>query len=276
MNTGTMVFRDDIEGARIRYETLLESLRGDDDRIAAAAGVHGRRTGRVWAGGAGVLGAAVLVGTSIYEGLFTGGLGAQRHEGVILFVLWGSWLAMVLAYIAARAASKLGGPRLDRESGDVHADIARLETSRPLDAARRRADRIEFRSIALPMMALALLMPLTLHSIVAHLANIGRNFDGWILISLVIVGHAHLVLMALAIRFAHRARDMSIAEIKETHAKALWKTFGFTVLASALPGAILYLIPPLLTAATGLVVVPVMFHLARRWIVTERGALGVA
>jgi hypothetical protein len=101
------------------------------------------------------------------------------------------------------------------------------------------------------------------------------DFDIWIMLSLVIVGHAHIVLAVLGARFASKARDMSIDEVELSRGRAQWVAFGYTLLASALPGALLFLIPPVLTAATGVIVAPVMFNLASHWIRSERRDLAV-
>ena len=46
------------------------------------------------------------------------------------------------------------------------------------------------------------------------------------------------------------------------------------MLAAALPGAVAFLLPPLITAVTGLVVIPLLFRWMARSLVAERGLLG--
>jgi hypothetical protein len=53
-----------------------------------------------------------------------------------------------------------------------------------------------------------------------------------------------------------------------------WAALGVTVV-SAIPGAFLFLIPPAITTATGLLFIPAMFGMMRRRIVQERNALQV-
>jgi hypothetical protein len=271
MSTTTFAYRDENEGARIRFRTIVDRLRQDDEETAVAHVIHSRRTGRIWAGVTGVAGMSAIALTALCTALSGA---AYRDSDTLTHLLWISWPAMGAAYVMGRIWSERGTTRRRaalRETDDASADLARAEAEEPLDDAFDRADALEVRSVRLPLIALALLMPLTLHSLLVG----GRGFDMWIMLSLLIVGHAHLVLAWLGARFAKEAREMSIADVETERSKAQWAAFGYTVLASALPGAILYLIPPALTAVTALCVAPVMFNLASHWITSERRALGV-
>ena len=127
------------------------------------------------------------------------------------------------------------------------------------------------------MMALALLAPLTIHLVVYALfrQRAVDRFDTWIATSLVVVGHAHMVLAYLAWRFAKRMRALTTEAIAEGAAGRGFREYGYTVLASAIPSALLYLLPPILTAATGLLFVRPMFRAMTDAVVRERRALGV-
>jgi hypothetical protein len=145
----------------------------------------------------------------------------------------------------------------------------------------RRADAFEKASVALPLMAIALLAPLTIHAGVwAAILGIQGDlsafpeFDGWVAMSLVIVGHAHLLLAFFGYRFAKKLREMPLSEIDRAGSSMAWRAFWWTVFASALPGAILYLIPPVLTLLTGLLFSPAMFFLMWKRVIAERKALG--
>jgi hypothetical protein len=53
----------------------------------------------------------------------------------------------------------------------------------------------------------------------------------------------------------------------------VWKYYGWVVLASVVPGIVAIAIPVLLTAVTGLVLIPLMFHSALRKTLNERAIL---
>jgi hypothetical protein len=271
MSTLNLAYRDDLEGARIRYQALVDRSREHDSELAAVANVHARRTGRAWAGATGIACAAALVPASVFAFMAerdypTGGLSA---------LLVGSWAAMGVAYALGRIRGRLALASAEKPSGDVFADLARLEAERPIQDARSRASSIELRSVRLPAIAIALLLPLTTHALVGLPAASWR-FDQWIMLSLSIVGHAHVVLAWLAARFAKRAVTTTREDVVPARRKAMWAAYGWTILASAIPGAILLLIPPILTAITGLVVVPLVFWLAERWVVEDRADLTAA
>lgn len=68
------------------------------------------------------------------------------------------------------------------------------------------ADEWELPSIGFPLMAIALASPLTLHFLVGALIGEAADYDGWIVISMAVVGHCHLILAGLAWRFARQIR----------------------------------------------------------------------
>jgi hypothetical protein len=165
-------------------------------------------------------------------------------------------------------------------SGDLGADLARLEAVEPLRDARDLATAWERRSAALPMAAISLLAPLTLHGMVwfglARTTEAGsglEDFGSWIALSVIIVGHAHLALLVCAVRWAWRLRRVDTFELRASGGKG----WGTALLVSAgiacLPGVVLLAIPPILVAVTGLAFVPLMYHLMARTIERERTAL---
>lgn len=87
-----------------------------------------------------------------------------------------------------------------------------------------------------------------------------------------LVSHAHLVPAAMALRFAKRLRSAPTEEIQRRTPSA-WSAWGAAVGAAAIPGSLLLLVPPLLVAATGAMLVPAMFNWARRQVWWERGLL---
>src|SRR5262249_59716756 len=104
-------------------------------------------------------------------------------------------------------------------------------------------------SIAVPMTALALILPLTLHYAVALILRVsvpdGRDFDGWISLSLLFVGHCHVVLAYQAWRFARALREtpdvFSVGLIAD---RSGWQAWGVTIAASLVAGVLLVLVRP--------------------------------
>jgi hypothetical protein len=124
------------------------------------------------------------------------------------------------------------------------------------------------------MIAVSLLAPLTIHAFVATILGASAaHFDEWIAISLVVVGHAHLAHAWRCYAFATGARVLDADELMLARPRAEWRAFGIAVVVSALPGALLYLIPPILTAGTGILFNPILFRGMTRTIVAERRAL---
>ncbi|MFT3768843.1 MAG: hypothetical protein QM820_25645 [Minicystis sp.] len=272
MTTTTFAYRDATEGARIRHADLSARRARDERALADAQLARGRRSGRIAAGAAGIIGAVALVGTTLVHAFGHG----HPIAGVPTAVLLGAWPAMVLAYLGGRDDLRrrllTSNERLAR---DLHAEIARLEQTLPVARVREQAARLERLSVALPLVAIALLAPLTLHALAFLLASGSlREFDGWIALSLAIVGHAHVVLAWRGWRYARRLRDEDSATVRGGWLHEAQATYGYTVLASAIPGALLILLPPFLTGLTGFFVIPLAFYVMARRVVTERALLG--
>lgn len=271
----TLAYRDDAEGAAIRLADLVTRRTRDDRALAGAQRAHGRRTARIAAGTVGVVAAAALASVTAAAQLAH----VPLPRGTSTAVLLAAWPAMALAYAAGRVDlwRRLGraiapAPR----ARDLHAEIARLEQEVPVARTRARASSIERASAALPLIATALLGPLTLHAIVYGVASndLMNHFDTWIGLSLAIVGHAHLVFAWMGHRYAARLRSATSDEIRRTWLRQALKAYGYTVLASAIPGAIFILLPPILTALTGLFLASLAYCVVSAAIVTERGLLG--
>ena len=264
----TIAYRDSLEGLRIRYAELLAE-RTQDPSLAGASRVFGARTGRIWAGNTGIAGAVLLA---------LGALATLAVPGLPLTtLLLLSWPAMLGAgavgwVLADRRVRREGAPR---PTGDVRTDLARLQAALPASALRDLAVDRERRSLARPMIAVALLAPLTIHAVV-YLGFGGglAAFNNWIGLSLLCVGHAHLALAWGCHRFARNAASLTGYALEQAGRRAQWRAFGFAVLFAALPGGVLYLIPPILTAATGLLFNPILFLKMTGTLVAERAALG--
>jgi hypothetical protein len=153
-------------------------------------------------------------------------------------------------------------------SGEMQTDLGILARFNPLAELRGRLARIEPWSLELPLIAASLLTPLTLHFLVAtFLAGPDlRGFATWIRVSLVVVGHAHLALAACAVRYARRLRREDSLNVHREWGRALAIAVGV----AALPGVILFVVPPALSALTGITFIPIMYMLADAWVRSER------
>ncbi len=168
-----------------------------------------------------------------------------------VFILAGAWLAAVAVYLAVLAGSYL-----------VRSSLPPLELARDLGPGSSS----ERTALLLPLVSVALVGPLSLHGVIALLLGCGPGpigFDEWVMASLIVVGHAHLVFAFLVGRHA-----TMLAE--DTRGVSAKRTFLWTTLASAIPGVLLYAIPPVLTAITGAVLAPPMYGWARRTLAVER------
>jgi hypothetical protein len=259
-----LAYRDFVMGARVRYDDLVERARHATG-IAAASRVFAARTARIWAGAAGIAGTVLLVTVAIATAWF-GWRSSFLTEILVL-----SWPVMGAAYLLGRyfGAARVARLAVPRPTADILADLARLEGARPVEVARAGAARLERASMALPMVAVGLLAPLSIHAPFAFMLAHGE-VDRWILLSLAIVGHAHLVLAAMYVYFARRASKLDSEALVAARSRLEWSAWGATVAASAVPGIVFLLIPPVLTAVTGLLFNPVLCRGMVKTIVAER------
>jgi hypothetical protein len=192
------------------------------------------------------------------------------------YVLLGTWLAMVAVFVSVllirRRQLLRSGRRALLATEDVFGDLSRLERASPCELIVRRAHRLEVWSFVLPAVSLTLLLPLTLHLAVGttFLSMPLAQFNAWILISLLLVGHAHLTLIILSVVHVLRVRSeldrgATVGGVRHGFWALLW-----TVTASTIPGALLLCVPPILVALTGLLFIPWMFHWISRRAEGER------
>jgi hypothetical protein len=267
-----------VQRAREVVAPLLPQLRN----------VAGLRLARALAGGVGLVGAAVTVA-----------LTCLREDASSTYALLGSSAAALATYVVSRAL--FGAFALVREpsrpaqalrlTGRLDLDLAYLDAVDPVRSLERRegegASMLESLSLTLPLAALSLLMPLTLHYVFASVAarvvvpdgggQSAAAFATWIRISCVVVGHAHLALMLLAIGFGRRLARSSREQFAAMRIHSEWgSALGITVAVATVPGILLLAVPPLLSALTGILFVPLMFIAARRWALDERAVSELA
>jgi hypothetical protein len=262
---GTGGYRDPFPFPRERLADLLVDRARQLPLARLVAHVVAARAGRATFGAVGIAGAAAMVGCAL-AGLRGGELGA---------VLLGTWAAALVAWAVARVAfgivaSRAGGP--PRLTGDLHHDIARIAGAKP----PRAGHGLEISAAVLPMVAVSLLAPLTIHLafwsfFLREPFDSMRTFDTWIVISFAIVGHCHCVLAYLAGRYGARLVGDPLVGLPLLERG--WTSLGLVVLASCVPGIALIGIPPALTALTGAAFIPALYATMRRIITNERRAL---
>jgi hypothetical protein len=181
---------------------------------------------------------------------------------------------LVIAYVAAWWMFDGVVERGVRRSlpRDTPAAVARSLEAR---AVVERAGRA---SLAVPFAAIALLGPLTLHLTVVGLYRLGGNivtatdFGAWIAWSAVVVGHAHIVAAVLAVGAAYDIAASSREHGAMRRNGSFGKVWLGSVVASAIPGALLVALPPIIAAVTGIVLLGPMIVL-RAWFLKERATV---
>jgi hypothetical protein len=119
-------------------------------------------------------------------------------------------------------------------------------------------------SYAVPTTGVALLMPLSLHLVVASaIGETAAGFDTWAKLGLIVAGTAHI---AFAICTTSRAVALAQGRI----ATSTRQIFVYTLVVSAIPFGLLLMIPPLVVGLTGLVMLPVIDYMPTM-IERERG-----
>lgn len=263
-----------------RLADLRERREHDALFVDVARRVASRRIGRAVGGGVGVVMAAAAFAMGLLGFAHDGSPGTDRVASTaLLFLAWPVAIAAALtARFIARPLLSLGG-RVAM-SGNPSVDLARLEAADPLPEARDLAMSWERWSAALPMAAVSLLAPLSIHGLVwwafarPQVAASGmEDFGTWIGVSVILVGHAHLALLGCAVRWAYKLRSVRTPKLPI----GLGRAWGTALLVSAcfacLPGIVLLAIPPLLVLVTGLAFVPLMYHWTASTLARERMAL---
>jgi len=261
------VYKDHLFAAKCRLEGLHDTSLSSSTLPPDLIRLYAYRQARIWTAAIGIAG-FVLVLFDV--------LGGGRYSTHILLL---AWLVMSIVYGAtmtiARFHLRRVATRCARPTGDVFLDLARLESDAAVRDAVVRTHRLEQASFALPLAVLALLAPLSLHFIfsLVFLQVSLTSFGGWIAISLLIVGHAHITLLVLAVLHVARLRRELDAGQQVAGASRGFKALLWTTFASAIPGVFLLCIPPPMVFLTGLVFVPWAFAWTARRASSERGRL---
>jgi hypothetical protein len=201
---------------------------------------------------------------------------AGRESGLLTALLLSAWPAALVVWGLTRT---MAGGAIRRRvhaplalTGDAGEDLLRLQREDSLGEARALAARWEWAGAALPLAALSMVAPLSLHFLVrslfapVHVAD----FDGWIVLSVILVGHAHVALCICAVLWARALSERHTATLADGLRGSMFKALFITVGVAALPGILLMGIPPLLVLVTGLVFVPAMYAATVRCMQRER------
>lgn len=279
-------YRDDgwllerLAEARSSYRAKVGLVPGDVRRVLRT------RLARVGAGISGTVGAVALAVIALF-----GHLTDTRVERVLSVALRGAWLAMlvgaVVGWILAGpfAQAKLDAALSDVEGGARDASLRRLveriEHKTPASDLHFLASRLETPSVAFPLVATSLLGPLSIHYLVwfgwnllaptlpIEIAAIDRDFGDWIQLSLLVVGHCHVVL-AWAAWQAGASTPRLPTEVLATDGMSQGlRAIGLVTLFSVLPGVVLCLVPTAIVLVTGLFV-PLAFAAVRGLVRRER------
>jgi hypothetical protein len=261
---------------RDRRDELLALREAElDDAWPDVSRIYARRAGRIAAGAFATCGAAWLVVSALVR-YAEADATSRTLTPILLCTVALVPFAYALGWVAARLALRGARRKGLSLTGNVFVDLARLDHDERRAAVTHRANRLEHASVAATLVGWALLAPLSLHLLVAAAFSdswVGcvRSFDGWIDASLVLTGIAHLTLALLGWRFANKLRGWD----HESHdaPKGGWAAWGWTILASCVPGIIAFAIPPLIVAVTGAVFIPATYSFMRSRISDERHVL---
>ena len=132
----------------------------------------------------------------------------------------------------------------------------RLVRWRPLTGGR---GRLLYASVMIPAAGFAVLLPISLHCLVALAISERQAFGDWVIWSILYSGLAHLALLLACL-----GRSYQLVAGKPAWSPA---TIYFVVVAVSCVPFIILILPPLIVAATGIGFLPVLY--AMQW-TTER------
>jgi hypothetical protein len=275
-----------LEEARSAYEARIPRVPAVFHRVIA------RRLSRIGAGVSGIVG-AVTVGVVA----LLGHVADAPVERLLSMTLRGAWAAMLVGALVGWALGRsFGRAHLDSLAAGISQRITRNGLASAVEALERRgpagdldclARKMETLSVALPLVAVCLLGPLTIHyavwllynltavSLPLQIAAVDRDFGDWIQLSLLIVGHCHILLAWMAWQAGATTPRMPSEALTSDGLSQGLRALGLVTLLSILPGVVLCLVPTALVLITG-VFAPLAFVYFRSRVRHERWALSQA
>jgi hypothetical protein len=271
---GTEALRQEAQRLGKRHRAAIEALRRPAEPVFVA------RCGRVAAGGVMVGGVVALIATGLVIAFACNGMGSRGLEmGLLTAILLGTWPVAGLACLLGRAWARRSFERrmlapLDA-TADVHADLDRARRFDPGQHAMRMLNAMEADSMAPLLCGITMLLPLTLHFFAGLVLGAEiEDYDAWIALSGVAVGHCHLILGVSAWRYVRRLATMPAMALVHRSPHPGWKTYGIVLASSLFPGVLLMFVPVILVAVTGLFI-PLVYGWSARRIGDERDALAM-
>lgn len=271
------MYRDENDAASIRAETRQAEAGLPPTLVAPnLTKLYAKRIARI---ATPVFAVLVLAISGVMVGLSPiGGLRWHMTYGLVAV-----WLLSPIFYAAARVVSRyrirarLGKlEQIHLKDASAIEQIIRKEGGALSDWLGERTQRMERLSWAFPASLLAFIAPLSIHFVVGALFmnnRYARDFDRWMVMTMAMVGAAHLFVAIFTARHVILVqREMNAGKIP-IGAKRGWVTMGFATAAGCVPGALLVGIPPLLVAATGSLYLPLLFSQLSQRMGNERGLI---
>lgn len=142
------------------------------------------------------------------------------------------------------------------------------------EKSRVQAQKYSRQSLALPLFAIPLLLPLSLHYCVSVIIGAADGFYVWLGLSMVIVGHAHLALSFFGLYHSGRmVKDRELYKSKGIGRSPGILAWALAILVAAIPGVIFYGLPPFIVGLSGFFI-PLMYkHVDQAW-EAEEAVLG--
>jgi hypothetical protein len=264
------VYRDHLQAAEIRRQQLIQRQALERlDPIYAT--IYRARLRRIY-GATGALGALLIAAIWAiqplhYVGLVLGfpKIGYDYEYTFVPVWFFSGWLFGALgglvAHLAAPALFARAFRRRAALGGELFRDLDALERKNANTLGREVVEQHARLSFGLPLAALILLTPLSVHGVVAIALGVSPiGFATYMAVTTFTVGHAYIVLIFMAFRhvkLCQREQSCPPAEGPPKHRG--WSALGAAVAASCVPGILVFGIPPLVVALTGALFVPWIF-----------------
>ncbi len=251
--------------------------------------VIGARIGRLVGGLVGLSGLVLLVPVSLVlpELVGSSSLVSVWFFGTVVAALLSAFVfqrAHSVIHRIRRRRAQREAPREASELLRAH-DLPAIEAQNPWPRLGSRLANLEAPSLVVPLVFASFVMPLLVHALVyfpiaaaSGKTNLLDGFSAWIMISAIVVGHAHAALAICAGRYGSKIARTTTAELVDEArlreasgtvrdwAKALWIAVGV----ASVPGIVLLAVPTVLAIVTGLAVIPLMYSVAKRTLLRER------